>query len=200
MRLPEPVADYRDRRASGLFIFRRQEWAPEDGLHAEHIEIVCRCHHAPHALGFALAGKAQLGEVACRDACETLLPVAHSFDIRVCKPERVFPGLASRHRYHFVRVGKPRDWIEQGRIDPGENRGLGAYPEGEREDGNRCVARGFGYHSRAIPNVLPKRGHPPPPGTLWNDSKHVPAQSTVSSKRLLHQCLATWCGERTGVV
>ena len=141
MCLPEPIADYRDRRASRLFVFRRQECAPEDGLHAKHIEIVRRCHHTPHAFRFAFAGEAQLSEVACRDARKSLLPVAHGFDIRICKPEGIFPGLGSRHRYHFIRVGKSWDWIQQRRIDPGENRGVGANAQREREDGNRRVAR-----------------------------------------------------------
>ena len=132
MRLPEPIADYRDRRSSRLFIFRWQECAPEYGLHAEHIEIVRRCHHAPHPLRFAFPGEVHLSEVACRDACKTVLAVAHRFDIRICKPERSFPRLASRHRYHFTRVGKSGDWIQQCRIDPGENRGVSADSERER--------------------------------------------------------------------
>src|ERR1700720_3501292 len=32
----------------------------------------------------------------------------------------------------------------------------------------------------------------PPPGTSWNDSKHVPAHTTVGPKRMLAQCLAGW--------
>src|ERR1700741_4625317 len=32
----------------------------------------------------------------------------------------------------------------------------------------------------------------PPPGTSWNDSKHVPAHTRVWPKRMLPQCLAEW--------
>src|ERR1700719_5407648 len=118
MRLSEPIADHRNGRASRLFIFRRQECAPEDGLHAEHVKIVRRCHHAPYSLRFAFASEAHLGEVACRDARKTVLTVAHGFDIRISKAEGFFPGLGFRYRYHFTRVAKSWDWIQQCRIDP----------------------------------------------------------------------------------
>jgi hypothetical protein len=155
VRLPQPVADHRYRRAARLLVFCRQKAAPEDRPHTKHVEIICRRNHAPHTLRFPFACEAHRCEVAGRDARKALLPVAHGFEIGIRKAEGCVSALAQRQGDNLIRCGQPRNRIEQGRVDPGENRGVRADTQRERQDGNRRISRSLGDHSRAVAYVLP---------------------------------------------
>src|SRR5579864_4328062 len=111
MRLPEMVADHGHGRTTRLLVFRRKKSAPQDRTHAQYVEIIRGRYHAPDPLRFTLTRQAQLSEAARRDARETLLPVAHGFQIGVCKREGIVPGLAQRHRNNLARIGKSGNWI-----------------------------------------------------------------------------------------
>src|SRR6266852_5121713 len=112
MRLPETVADHHHRRATRLLVLHRKKSTPQDRPHAQYIEIIRRGYHAPHALRFTLARQAQLSEAAGHYARKTLLPVAHGFDVGICKREGIVAGLAQRHGHDLAGVGKPWNWVQ----------------------------------------------------------------------------------------
>jgi hypothetical protein len=58
MRLPELIANDRDRGAAGLITFRGQETAAEDGPDSESTKIVRGGQNSPNTLGFAFMGNA----------------------------------------------------------------------------------------------------------------------------------------------
>src|SRR5262252_3652573 len=165
MRLPKPVADHRHRRASRLLILHRKKTAPKDRPHTQYIEITRGRYHTKDALWLALTREAHLRKAARRDACETLLPVAHGFQIRIGKRERGVSGLAQGQRHNLARVTKPGNGIEQRGVDPAENRGVRSDSERKRQDGKSRKPRCLRDHPQAIPYISPERGHSRTPQT-----------------------------------
>src|SRR5215469_7077730 len=159
MRLPKLVADHGHRRASRLLILHRKKTAPKDRPHAQYIEIIRGRYHTKDALWLALTREAHLHKAARRDACETLLPVAHGFQIRIGKRERGVSGLTQGQRHNLARVTKPGNRIEQRGVDPAENRGVRSDSERKRQDGKSRKPRCLRDHPQAIPYIPPKRGH-----------------------------------------
>src|SRR6516162_1037786 len=165
MRLPELVADHGHRRASWLLILHRKKTAPEDRPHTQYIEIIRGRHHAKDALWLALTREAHLRKAARRDAGETLLPIAHGFQIRIGKRERGVSGLAQGQRHNLARVTKPGNGIEQRGVDPAENCGVRSDSERKRQDGKSRKPRCLRNHPQAISYIPPERGHPLTPNT-----------------------------------
>ena len=64
--IPETVAEYDNRIASGHLIFLGEKAAPEGGFDADHVKVVRACQLAPDPLG--LAASADAGGTMGRNA------------------------------------------------------------------------------------------------------------------------------------
>src|SRR6266404_5633098 len=141
MRLPQPIAEHRYGRASRLLVLSGQKAAPKDWPNAQYIEIIRGRYHAEDALRFAFTRQAHLSEAARRNVRKTLLPVAHRLEIRIGKWEGGVAGLAQRQRNDLAGGGKSGNWIQQGGIDPTENRGVRTDTQRKGQDSNRRKPR-----------------------------------------------------------
>ena len=124
MRLPETITDHGHWRAPWHLIFRRKKAAPQKWPHTEDVKIVRGSHHRRKALRFPFACQADWNEVACGNACETPLSIAHGLHVGIRKREGVLTRFAQGERYHFVRLVESGNWIQQRCVDPAEDCGV----------------------------------------------------------------------------
>src|SRR5690242_4219554 len=71
MRLPQAITDDCHWRTARLLVLTRKKTAPQNGLHAKYIKIICRSNHAREAHRFPIAGQTDANEVARSDPRKT---------------------------------------------------------------------------------------------------------------------------------
>src|SRR5271157_3206262 len=126
MGLPEAVTHHDHGRAPRLLFLPWQEAATEDGPHAKYVEIIRRGEGAPHALWLAGSGEVNRTDVGRHETGKAPVPVAQVYVVKVRKRHGVSSRSSPRESEHLAGMRNARDWIEQGRVDPTENRAVGA--------------------------------------------------------------------------
>ena len=138
--LPVGVAEHRDRMAARRDVVLGGEEAARGRTNAHHLEVVAADERAPRALGGVVDGDAE-GLIVLRDDVQHRRAIAEVDEVGI-GPRAALP-FAVLHRGDANRRGirRQRDGPEQHRLDPREDRRVGADAETERQDRGQRQAR-----------------------------------------------------------
>ena len=154
------MAEHDDAVDAGRPILCAREVAADGRRDAERRQIAGADDFAAQPFGFAVAGKAPLTAREERVLREHLLLIAEDFVLGI-RPHHLAKDArgcgAIRHEqvdHHQIVRLREGQRLQQQRVDEGEDRGVGADAEGERDDRDQGEDRRLDERANRVANVL----------------------------------------------